>query len=688
MEKLEAKKRIEKLTKQIEELRYRYHVLNDPAVTDEVYDSLTRELRLLETKYPEFKDPYSPLNRVGGQPLEKFKKVRHEERMLSLNDAFSDEELLEWERRLKKLQPKADWSYVAELKFDGLATSLIYENGVFVLGATRGDGYVGEDVTQNLKTIDAVPLRLNLELKHTHKFPIGLRQRLERYLHKQVKIEVRGEALMSKEAFKKLNAEQQDQNKPTFANPRNAAAGSIRQLDAKITAQRKLSWYAYDLVTDLGQKTHEEEHLICAMLGFPIDPHTKVFKDIQGVLRFRQEVAKIRERLPFEVDGVVVGVNELEVYNRFGVVGKAHRGSIAFKFAAKKATTIVEDIVVQVGRQGNLTPVAVLQPVQVGGVTVSRASLHNEDEIARLGLKIGDTVVIQRAGDVIPQVVEVLPKLRTGKEKKFSMPKVCPICGYKTERRVIAEKDRQGAVTVCTNQHCPAKNLRAIGHFVEAFEIYTIGPKIIERFKDEGLISDASDIFKLKKENIEVLERFGAKSAENIIKSIEEHKKVPFSKFIYALGILHVGEQTAIDLARHFGTLEKLLKASFEEIDSIPNVGGAVAKSIYDYFQDRHNLEYVQRLLKAGVEILPESVQKSVGPLSNKKIVITGTLESMSRQEAKAAVRDAGGDWVSSVSKNTDYVVVGSQPGSKYEKAQKLGVNIIDEKEFLRLLGK
>ncbi len=685
----EAKLRAEKLRDEINDLRYRYHVLDDPKMTDEVYDSLTAELREIEKEFPILITPDSPTQRVGGKALEKFKKVLHAGRMLSLNDAFSETEMREWEERLKRLVPSGRWNYVAELKFDGLATSLVYEGGIFVQGSTRGDGLTGEDVTENLKTIRAVPLRLNLELKHIQNLPHNLRERLEKALKHVKRVEVRGEVLMSKETFEKLNREQGKKGASPFANPRNAAAGSIRQLDPKITALRKLSWYAYQLVTNLGQKTHGEEHLICAALGFPVDKHTKVFSELPEVFAFQDYIAKMRPRLPFEVDGIVVQVNELEIFHRLGVVGKAHRGAIAFKFAARKATTVVEKIVVQVGRQGNLTPVAVLRPVEVGGVRVSRASLHNEDEIKRLGLKIGDTVVVERAGDVIPHVVEVLPGLRSGREKEFHMPKHCPVCNHKVERRMVSEGEGLGAAHVCTNRHCPAKNLRRIEHLVNAFEIYTIGPKIIERFKDEGLITDAADIFTLKKEDIAVLERFGDKSAENITSSIEQHKKVPLWRFIYALGILHVGEETAVDLASRFGSLEKLTRASFEQIDGIPNIGSAVAKSVYEFFQDESNIKFIEKLKKAGIKILHSeiSIQKS-GPLVGKKIVVTGTLESISREEAKEAIRQAGGDWVSSVSKNTDYVVVGSEPGSKYDKARKLGVKIIGEREFLKMLGK
>lgn len=686
MHKQQAKVRAESLRRQINELRYRYHVLNDAAVTDEITDSLTRELREIERNFPDLATKDSPTQRVGGKPLDKFVKVRHESRMLSLNDAFDEKEIEDWENRLKRLEPAASWRYVCELKFDGLATSLIYENGIFVRGATRGDGFVGEDITQNLKTIQAIPLRLDLEPGQTGRFPAALKSRVKAALAKNKIVEVRGEALMSREAFARLNREQKNAGETEFANPRNAAAGTVRQLDPKIMAGRKLSWHAYQLVTDLGQRTHEEEHLICAMLGFPVGEHLEVVRDLAGIFAYRNSIEKLREKLPFEIDGVVVQINERNIFGRMGVAGKAPRGAIAYKFAAKKATTVILDIRVQVGRQGNLTPVAVMRPVEVGGVTVAHASLHNEDEIRRLGLKIGDTVVIQRAGDVIPQVVEVLPKMRTGKEKEFRIPKNCPVCGGVVERRLISGKEK-GVINVCTNPKCPAKDLRRLIHFVNAFEIYTIGPKIIERFKDEGLISDAADIFNLKKEDVQVMERFGEKSAENIINSIEEHKHVPLSKFIYALGILHVGEETAIDLAAHFGSLEKVMKAGFEEFDSIPNVGGAVAKSIYEYFADKHNLTFIGRLLKNGIRITsPEPRVKPAGPLAGKKVAVTGTLESLSREEAKAAVRAAGGDWVSSVSKNTDYVVVGNAPGSKAERAGKLGVKILDEQEFLKLL--
>ncbi|MBI3952826.1 MAG: NAD-dependent DNA ligase LigA [Candidatus Doudnabacteria bacterium] len=663
MDQAEAKKRIEKLSAQINELRYRYHVLDDPGITDQIYDSLTRELVGLEAKYPQFRLPNSPTQRVAGAALDKFEKIRHEARMLSLTDAFSKEEMIDWEERINKLLPGIRLDYFCELKFDGLAVSLRYKRGNFDVAATRGDGETGENVTGNVRTIQSVPL----------------------YLPEKKDIEVRGEAIMTKEVWEFLNKQQEKEEKPLYANTRNAAAGSIRQLDPKITASRKLQYYAYDLITDLGQKTHEEIHRKLKDFGFRISTYEKHAKNLNEVFEFYNQVEKMRDKLPFGIDGIVVSVNDLAFLKRLGVVGKAPRGMIAFKFAPEQATTVVEGIMVNVGRSGKLTPVAMLRPVFVGGTTVSRATLHNEDEIRRLDVRIGDTVVIQRAGDVIPDVVQVLPKMRMGKEKKFFMPKACPVCKETVVSRFIGSKKEKSVDYYCPNPSCPTKNLRYMEYFVSAFNIYTIGPKILQRFKEEGLISDVVDLFYLKKEDIQSLERFGEKSAENIVTSIQARKQVTLPKFIYALGITHVGEETAFDLAQRLGSIEKLMDATPEEINAIPNIGSVVSESIVAYFSDRKNRSFVERLIKAGIQIETIKVRKT--PLTGKSIVVTGTLESMSREEAKEAVRQAGGDWVSSVSKNTDYVVVGENPGSKYEKAQKLGIKIINEKEFLKLIG-
>ena len=657
----DAKKRIEKLTNEVNSLAYAYYVLDNPKATDAVYDALFHELVDLEAKYPQLKLKNSPTQRVGGEALEKFEKIEHTSRMLSLNDAFTREDVVQWEARIKKLVPNAKFQYFAELKFDGLAISLRYEKGELTVAATRGDGFVGENVTSNIRTLQSVPL--NLSSRET--------------------VEVRGEVIMAKATWKELNRRQEKMGKPTYANTRNAAAGSIRQLDPKITAERKLQFFAYDIANN-NLKTHDAVHEKIADLKFKTSGYQKVCRNLDEVIEFYHQIEKIRDKLPFGIDGIVVSVNESEVFCRLGVVGKAPRGSIAFKFAPEQASTVVENIFVNVGRTGKFTPVAALRPVFVGGTTVSRATLHNEDEIKRLDLKIGDTVVIQRAGDVIPDVVEVMKNLRSGKEKKFAFPKNCPVCHTQAQRR--ASGGEESVDWYCVNKTCPTKNLRAMEHFVSAFDIYTVGPKILKRFKDEGLISDVVDLFYLKKEDIQSLERFGEKSAENIVNSIQSHKKITLAKFIYALGIPHVGEETGFDLSQRFGSIEKLMDASMEEINSIPNIGEVVAKSVFDWFVAPANKELVLELVKAGIKI--ETIKIKTTALTGKSVVVTGSLDSMSRDEAKEAVRQAGGDWVSSVSKNTDYLVVGDSPGSKAAKAEKLGVRTIDEGQFLKLLGR
>jgi DNA ligase (NAD+) len=662
-EQQQAGARMKKLADQINDLRFRYHVLDDPTVTDEVYDSLTQELLALELKYPQLKVKNSPTERVGGVALEKFQKVKHEQRMLSLNDAFDKDQVRAWQARIFKLLEVKSLEYFCELKFDGLAISLRYRKGDLDVAATRGDGFTGENVTSNLRTVQSVPLDLN----------------------RPIDLEVRGEAVMTKKAWIQLNKRQEAEGKPLYANTRNAAAGSIRQLDPKITASRGLTYFAYDIVRGAETKSHGQVHQQLKKLGFKTsEGYQRVAKNLDEVFDFYDLVEKNRDDLPFGIDGVVVSVNDTGKFRRLGVVGKAPRGMVAFKFPPEQVTTIVEGILVNVGRTGKLTPVAQLRPVFVGGTTVSRATLHNESEIKRLDVRIGDTVVIQRAGDVIPDVVEVLPKLRTGKEKKFAMPKNCPVCKKPAERRA-AGKD-ESVDWYCVNPDCPTKNLRAMEHFVTAFEIYTVGPKILARFKDEGLISDVVDLFHLKKEDIQSLERFGEKSAENIVNSIKGAKKITLPKFIYALGITHVGEETAFDLSQRFGSVKKLMSATLEGINAISNIGEVVARSVHQWFADSRNREFVERLLAAGIKIETIKIKKT--PLSGKSVVVTGTLDTMSRDEAKEAVREAGGDWVSSVSKNTNYVVVGANPGSKYDKAQALGVKILDEQQFRKLLGK
>lgn len=692
MNKLEAKKRIEKLQAQIDDLRYKYHVLDEPDVSDDIYDSLTRELKVLEEKYPEFADPNSPIHRIGGKPLDKFVKVAHSVRMTSLNDAFSKEEVLDWETRIKKLLPTPLYSpfvkggnggieYFCELKLDGLAVSLIYKDGVLVRGATRGDGLVGEDITQNLKTIKAVPLKL-----------------LGKNIPKLV--EVRGEAVMAKKTLEVLNRNYQKLGKPLLANTRNSAAGSLRQLDPSLAAERNLDFFAYDIAdistNYVALSAHSDEHDLLRKFGFKVDKHEAVCKNLDQVFVFFDKIEKLRPNFEYGTDGVVISVNQLNLHQILGIVGKAPRYMLAYKYPAEKATTQVLDITVNVGRTGVLTPVAHFKPTLVAGSTVAKATLHNMDQISRLGIKVGDTVVIQKAGDVIPEVVEVLTKLRSGKEKAFHMPITCPVCGQRIERRVQGEslldariplaKGRFSVAYYCTNPNCPAKNQRGMEHFVNAFEIYTVGPKILSRLKDEGLISDSSDLFSLTEADLSGLERFGEKSAQNIIESITAHKTVSLPRFIYSLGIPNVGEQTSEDLAINFGSLDKLMTATRDNINAIENIGPIVSESVYDWFHRKENQKFIDKLFANGVQILSTKYLVLSTKLKGQTFVITGTLETMSRDEAKKKIKALGGKTSESVSKLTSYVVVGEEPGSKALKAEGLGVKILNEKQFLELI--
>jgi DNA ligase (NAD+) len=665
--------RIQKLRSEIARLRSEYHIKNAPNVTDDVYDSLTRELKELLKEYPEFTDTNAPENRVAGKPLDKFVKVKHKTRMLSLNDAFNEEELYDWENRIKKLLPAhTKFNYFCEVKFDGLAVSLVYKNGKFVRGATRGDGFIGEDITQNLKTIHSIPLILS-----------GLN--IPEY------IEVRGEAVMSKKTLHKLNLINQKEGKILFANTRNAAAGSLRQLDPKLASDRKLDFFAYDIAevkSKVELQTHSDKHKYLKSLGFPIDEDDAICKNLSEVISFIRKFGKIRAGFPYGTDGVVVSVDDLKLQEILGVVGKAPRYMAAFKYPAERATTVVKDVLINVGRTGVLTPLAVFEPTLVAGSTVSKATLHNMDQIERLDLRIGDTVVIEKAGDVIPKVVEVLVRMRSGKEKKVKMPNRCPACGGEVKKKSVSEKTSSSVAYYCSNPKCPAKDERYLEHFVSVFEIYELGPKILRRFKDEGLITDAADIFTLQKEDIASLPRFGEKSAENIIAEIKNKKKIPLSKFLWALGILHVGEETARDLATHFGTLEQLISGAGKnvpEVDSIENIGPAVSKSVRDFFNDKNNLNFIKKLEKNGV-IVEKAQKAKAGKFTGLNFVLTGTLLDMSREIAKERILALGGKVIGSVSKNTSYVVAGADPGSKLTTAEKLGVKILDEKTFLTML--
>jgi len=653
--------RVSKLREQISRYQKEYHELDSPSVSDEVYDSLVRELRVLEDKNPELKTG-TPLERIGGKPLDSFSKVSHDSRVTSLNDIFSIEEIKDWQDRLRKVINKKI-EYFCELKLDGLSAVLIYKNGLFVRGATRGDGLVGEDITENIKMVQSVPLKLS------GKYP--------KYA------EIRGEVVMLKRVFEYLNKNQEKNGKPLFANTRNAAAGSIRQLDPHLVKERNLTFYPWEIIeSDFEIEKQSDKQKYLKEWGFLTHKYNKLAESIEEVFDFIKELEGERVSLPFGTDGVVISVENIKTQEILGIVGRAPRYKVAYKYQAEQATTKVKDITVNVGRTGVLTPVAHFDPTLVAGSVVSKSTLHNIDQINRLNLKIGDTVVIQKAGDVIPEVVEVLQGMRSGKEKTFEMPITCPVCGFDVERKAGFEESSSVAY-YCTNKHCPARSRRGLQHFVNIFEIYEIGPKILDRLKDEGLISDAADLFTLEKADLSGLERFGEKSASNIISSIESHKKVLLWRFIYALGIIHVGEQTARDLADHFGSLDKLMKAGADEINDLENIGPVVSKSIVSFFQDKININFINKLLKNGVVIHHEKVGKGI--FSGKTFVLTGTLSTMSREDAKKRITEKGGKVASSVSLNTSFVLAGDKPGSKYTDAQKLNVPILSEQEFLKL---
>ncbi len=637
-------------------------------------------------EYPEFITPDSPTQRVGGKPLDKFVKYRHSQPMISLFDAFSEQDIKDWETRIKKLVPGEKLDYFCELKLDGLAMALKYEQGVFTVGATRGDGKIGEDVTQNLRTIESIPLLLRTPEKGELE-KIGLNNRqISNVLDALASgtIEVRGEAIMTKKVLAELNKKYAKENRPLLANTRNGAAGSIRQLDSKLTAERQLDFYAYSLVNDFGFARHGDTFLLLRLLGFKVLSDNKYCSDMDAVIAFHDHWEKNRDKLPFEVDGVVVKVNDLALWAKLGTVGKGPRFMMAYKFAAEQVTTKIKEVVWQVGRTGILTPTAVLEPVRVGGVTVSHATLHNMDEIKRLGLKIGDTVILERAGDVIPKVVQVLPKLRSGQEKEIKVPTKCPMCDS-----AVVKVPGEVAYR-CSNTNCYAVNLRRLFHWASktAVDIDGLGPKIVEQLVKVGLVNDISDFYQLTEGDLKPLERFADKSAQNLIAAINSRKKIDLAKFIFGLGIRHVGEETAIVLANHFGSLEKITQASLAELDSLPDFGGIMAKSIYNWFRDKHNQALLKRLERSG--ILVEEV-KNVSPknliFSGKSVVLTGALNSLTRDEAKDKIRKLGGHIVSAVSKKTDLVVAGVDPGSKYAKAKELGIETIGEKEFIKLIS-
>ncbi|MEI7791910.1 MAG: NAD-dependent DNA ligase LigA [Candidatus Berkelbacteria bacterium] len=672
LSKNEAKLRIDKLRVYVDDLRYRYHVLDDPSVTDENYDSLMRELVALEREFPEFYDHNSPSQKVGGEPLKKFENRAHQYPMISLNDAFDEQEMQDWYDRMARIvgNKAIDQSgYYCEIKMDGLAISLVYENGELAYALTRGDGKIGEEITNNVKMIDAIPLKLRPDSKY---YSAAMEKR----------VEIRGEIYMPIKSFTDLNKDRVAKGEAPFANPRNAAAGSVRQLDPNIVSGRNLSFMAYGLI-GFDTKKHEEEHEIIKDLGLPVNKFNHFCPDLKCVFTLWQGWEKERPKLPYQIDGMVVNINDSELYRELGTVGKSPRAAIAYKWPAEEVSTILEDIEVHVGRTGVLTPIAILRSVEVAGSVVSRATLHNEDEIYKKDVRIGDTVIVRKAGDVIPEVVKPIIELRTGKEKKFKMPEKCPMCGGEVYRK-------EGEVAYrCANKSCFAMEFRALEHFVSksAFDIDGMGPKILEKLIDEGLIKDSADIFSIKIGDLEPLERFAEKSAQNLIESVHNAKKVDFARFIFALGIRNVGQETAIDLADRFDSIEKLSNATKEEINSVRDIGPVVTESIYEYFHEQKNLHLIERLFENGVTFKPRAKAETKEGITGKTLVFTGSMETITRDEAKNMVRKFGGNASESVSKKTDYVVAGEEAGSKLEKAKSLGVKVMTEQEFLKMVS-
>ncbi len=663
------RERVKKLRETIEKHRYLYHVLDKEEIMPEALDSLKHELVQLEEKYPELLTPDSPTQRIAGNPLPEFKKVPHAVAQWSFNDAFSEEEIREFDARVKRLL-KEDFGhaihpkYVCELKIDGLKIVLTYKKGRLETAATRGDGITGEDVTDNVRTIESVPLRLNEERD----------------------IVVEGEVWLSESELRRINRERVKKGEQVFANPRNAAAGSIRQLDPKIAAERHLSSFIYDIakIDREMSATQREELELLSRIGFKVNSHHAICDTIDEVIRFWRLWQKKTKEKDYWIDGIVVKVNEKKYQDALGYTGKAPRFAIAFKFPAEQVTTVLKDVRFQVGRTGVITPVAVLEPVSVGGSVVSRATLHNEDEIARLDVRVGDTVVLQKAGDVIPDIVKVVKEMRTGKEKKIHFPAHLPECGG--DGRVVRSEGE--AAHRCAVAGSSVQRARQFHHFVskKAFDIDGLGPQILNLLLEEKLLHSFEDIFMLKKEDLVGLPGFGEKAADNLLASIEKARKIELPKFLVSLSIPQLGEETAEAIARAFGAFSRVESATKEELEEIEGVGGVVAESIYEWFRKDAHKELVKNLLKHVEVHSAKKIDKKSLLLGGKTFVITGTLEGMSRDEAKEKIRALGGDVVGTVSKETDFVVLGEDPGSKYDKAQKLGVKIINEEEFLRML--
>ncbi len=665
-----VRQRVEKLREEIHYHDYKYYVENNPEISDYEYDKLMRQLKELEDKYPSLKSPTSPTQRVGGMPVEGFPTVEHPIPMLSLENAYSEEEVRKFERRLHRELHGEDFEYVVELKIDGVSISLIYEEGRLVRGSTRGDGRRGDDITTNLKTIHSIPLQLQQKIEG--------------------RIEVRGEIYMTRSGFQRVNREREEEGEPLFANPRNAAAGSLKLLDSRITNQRPLDSFIYVLSYSTKTRipsTHIESLRKLKKWGLKINPRTRLCKNMEEVLNYCSLWAKKREELDYEVDGMVIKVNSIDQQARLGSTTKNPRWAMASKFQAKQATTRIRDIILQVGRTGALTPVAILEPTPLAGTTITRATLHNEDEIRRKDIRIGDRVIIEKGGDIIPQVVKVIESKRRGKKKRFSMPKSCPVCGAK----VVRLEDE--VVSRCIGSSCPAQLKEKIAHYAQrtAMDIDGLGDKLIEQLVDKHIISDVSDLYRLNLSTLSSLERMGEKSSENLLSQIEKSKSQPLFRLIFALGIRYVGARGARILAENFSSLQALSGASVEDLENIPEIGPRTARSIAFFFKEKGNGQLLTRLKKWGVRMeeekkIIEKERERKAPFAGKRFVFTGILEHYSREEAKNLVESSGARVLNSVSKKVDYVVAGENPGSKYEKARKLKLRILSGKEFEKLV--
>jgi DNA ligase (NAD+) len=665
-----VKRYIEDLRKKIHYHNYRYYVLDEPEISDAEYDRLFQELEELERKHPELVTPDSPTQRIGAKPLEEFGTYEHNIPMLSLKSVLAVEEVRDFDERVRRLlgSDNEEIEYVVEPKIDGLAMELVYENGVFTAGSTRGDGKTGENITQNLRTVKTIPLRIFSNSNSDDGLPL---------------LEVRGEVFIPVSKFRALNATLGEKGEKMFANPRNAAAGSVRQLNPRVTASRPLDFFAYGIGRIEGKEFSTQWEVLeyLRRIGFRVSPLIRRFQDIEGVIRYHNEVNEKRNDLDYEIDGIVVKVNSIAQQDKLGTISRSPRWALAYKFPAREEFTRVNDIIVQVGRTGALTPVAVLEPVQIAGVTVSRATLHNEDELRRKDVRVGDTVVVKRAGDVIPEVVSVIKSKRTGAEKEFQMPDKCPICG--------ADVLKEGPIVRCIGVSCSAQLKERIKHFVSlrALNVEGLGDKVIEQLVDRKMVSDAADLFFLTRRDLMKLERMGEKSAQNILTALEKSKHTTFARLLHAIGIRHVGEHTASLLANNFEDMDALRTARYDDLIRIPEIGPEVSKSILLFFEQESTNKMLEKLERAGVSyekgVAEEEAEKI---LEGKTFIFTGRI-SMPREEAKSMVKRLGGHVASSVSKRTDYVVAGEEPGSKLVKAEKLGVKIIDEEAFREMVA-